>query len=102
MYLSDQFIYVRDLVKVYKTGKIEVQALRGINFEVEKGEFVAIMGPSGSGKTTLLNIMGGLDRPTAGFVKVSEYYNVPIVYPPRYSQRSSYFPGEAAYVLKGI
>jgi len=74
MYLSDQFIYVRDLVKVYKTGKIEVQALRGINFEVEKGEFVAIMGPSGSGKTTLLNIMGGLDRPTAGFVKVSEYY----------------------------
>ncbi|MHA1506415.1 MAG: ABC transporter ATP-binding protein [Candidatus Asgardarchaeia archaeon] len=72
--MSDPFIYVRDLVKVYKMGKIEVQALRGVNFEVEKGEFVAIMGPSGSGKTTLLNIMGGLDRPTAGFVKVSKYY----------------------------
>jgi len=64
------FIEAKDLVKVYSTGSIEVQALRGLNIEIEEGQFVSIMGPSGSGKTTLLNILGGLDTPTAGKVIV--------------------------------
>ncbi|MHA1839681.1 MAG: ABC transporter ATP-binding protein [Candidatus Ranarchaeia archaeon] len=65
------FIEANDLVKVYRTGKLEVQALRGLNINVKKGEFVAIVGPSGSGKTTLLNILGGLDDATAGTASVA-------------------------------
>jgi putative ABC transport system ATP-binding protein len=65
-------IKVRNLVKVYKTGKIEVQALRGVNLDINSGELVAIIGPSGSGKTTLLNVIGALDEATAGSVKVGE------------------------------
>lgn len=65
-------VVVRDLIKIYKLGKIEVQALRGLNVNVRKGEMISIIGPSGSGKTTLLNIIGGLDRATAGSLKVFE------------------------------
>lgn len=65
-------IKIRNLVKVYKTGKIEVQALRGVNLDINSGELVAIIGPSGSGKTTLLNVIGALDEATAGSVKVGE------------------------------
>ena len=65
-------VKVRDLVKVHRTGKIEVQALRGLNMDVEAGEMIAIIGPSGSGKTTLLNIVGGLDTTTAGTVLVGD------------------------------
>jgi putative ABC transport system ATP-binding protein len=65
-------VTVKNLVKAYRIGKVEVQALRGLNLEVEKGEIVSIIGSSGSGKTTLLNIIGGLDTATAGFVKVGE------------------------------
>ena len=65
-------VKVRDLVKVHRTGKIEVQALRGLSMDVRAGELVAIIGPSGSGKTTLLNIVGGLDTATAGTVQVGE------------------------------
>jgi putative ABC transport system ATP-binding protein len=65
-------IKVRNLVKVYKTGKIEVQALRGVNLDINSGELVSIIGPSGSGKTTLLNVIGALDEATAGSVKVGE------------------------------
>jgi putative ABC transport system ATP-binding protein len=65
-------VRVRDLVKVHHTGKIEVQALRGLNLDITNGELVSIIGPSGSGKTTLLNIIGGLDKATAGTVRVGE------------------------------
>jgi putative ABC transport system ATP-binding protein len=61
------------LVKIYKTDEIEVVALQGLNFSVAQGEMMAIIGNSGSGKSTLLNILGGLDRPSAGQVKVGEW-----------------------------
>ena len=59
-------IEIKDLVKIYKTGSIEYEALKGINFSVDKGEYTSIMGPSGSGKSTLMNILGCLDRLTSG------------------------------------
>ena len=59
-----------DVKKTYRSGKIEVPALRGVTLSIEKGDFVALTGPSGCGKTTLLNIIGGLDRPTGGKVSV--------------------------------
>ena len=65
-------VKVRDLVKVHHTGKIEVQALRGLNADIKASELIAIIGPSGSGKTTLLNVVGGLDKATAGTVQVGE------------------------------
>jgi putative ABC transport system ATP-binding protein len=65
-------IAVKDLIKVYKVDRVEVQALRGLSMAIDKGEIVCVMGPSGSGKTTLLNIIGGLDTPTAGMVKIGD------------------------------
>ena len=56
--------------KVFRTGKLEYPALRGLDLEIEEGEMVAIVGPSGSGKSTLLNMVTGIDRPTAGTVTV--------------------------------
>jgi len=70
--MSGLNIKVRDLVKIHHTGKIEVQALRGLNLDITAGELVAIIGPSGSGKSTLLNIIGGLDKATAGTVTVGD------------------------------
>jgi len=58
----------RGLTKVYRTGEVEVQALRGVDLELYRSELVVLLGPSGSGKSTLLNILGGLDRPTSGQV----------------------------------
>jgi putative ABC transport system ATP-binding protein len=66
-------IQCEGLVKIYKTDEIEVVALQGLNMSVGKGEMMAIIGNSGSGKSTLMNILGGLDRPSAGQVKVGDW-----------------------------
>ncbi|MDQ1913044.1 ABC transporter ATP-binding protein [Paenibacillus sp. GD4] len=66
-------IHCEGLVKIYKTDDIEVVALQGLNISVAQGEMMAIIGNSGSGKSTLLNILGGLDRPSAGQVTVGEW-----------------------------
>lgn len=63
-------VICESLVKIYKTGEVEVIALRDLNLRVDKGELRTIVGPSGSGKTTLINIIGGIDRPNAGRVYV--------------------------------
>lgn len=65
-----KILQASNLTKIYGSGENEVHALDGINFSVEKGEFVAIVGTSGSGKSTLLHMLGGLDRPTGGSVEV--------------------------------
>ncbi len=64
-------IEIRGLRKTFRVGKVDVEALRGIDLEVESGEFLSIVGPSGSGKSTLFHIIGGLTPPTAGAVRVA-------------------------------
>ena len=63
---TDSVIEVSNLTKVYKMGSVEVRALAGVSFTIQRSEVIAIMGPSGSGKSTLMNILGCLDRPTSG------------------------------------
>ena len=62
---------LKQVKKVYEQGDIKVEALRGIDLEIEKGEFTTVFGPSGSGKTTMLNLIGALDKPTDGTVRVN-------------------------------
>lgn len=64
------FVELKDVKKVYRMGEVEIKALDGVDFHIEKGEFVVIVGPSGAGKTTVLNILGGMDTCTSGKVKV--------------------------------
>ncbi len=64
-------IEIRDLTKTYRSGDIDVHALRGVNLSVAKGEFLSVVGPSGSGKSTLFNILGGLTPPTSGSVEIA-------------------------------
>ena len=70
MKTADLAVTTRSLTKTYQLGEVEVEVLKDVTFQVEKGEFVAICGPSGSGKTTLLNIISGIDRTTSGEIRV--------------------------------
>lgn len=69
--MEESIIILKNVTKTYLLGKTQVQALRGINLEVKKGEFMVILGPSGCGKTTLLSIIGGIERPTSGQVYIN-------------------------------
>lgn len=67
----EPIIDAHELVRVYNPGQIPVRAVDGVHLHIEEGEFVALVGPSGSGKTTVLNMIGGLDHPTSGEVKIA-------------------------------
>jgi len=66
----DIVVKAEDLKKVYRTEYEEVEALKGVNLEIKRAEMVAVMGPSGSGKSTLLHLLGGIDKPTEGYVYI--------------------------------
>jgi len=65
-------IEIKDLYKIYNSSEVKVKAVNGVTINFEEGEFAAVVGPSGSGKTTFLNMLGGLDRPTSGDVKIAD------------------------------
>lgn len=65
-------VAVENVTKIYHLGKTQITALKDVHFEVAEGEFVSVVGPSGSGKTTLLNLMGCLDQPTSGIVRIED------------------------------
>lgn len=75
----EKYIELKDVKKSYKMGEVEIKAVDGVNFSINKGEFVIVVGPSGAGKTTVLNILGGMDFPTSGEITVDgseiEKYN---------------------------
>ena len=75
-----EYIEFRDVKKIYKMGEVNIEALSGVDFTVNKGEFVVVAGASGAGKSTILNILGGMDSPTSGEIivdnnKINEYTN---------------------------
>jgi putative ABC transport system ATP-binding protein len=71
--MPEPLFETKDLTKVYRSGDVEVWALRGIDLQLSEGEMVVLLGPSGSGKSTLLNIMGGLDRATSGTARFRDH-----------------------------
>lgn len=66
----EEFVKLKDITKVYHMGEVEIRAVDGIDFSIQKGEFVVIVGPSGAGKTTVLNILGGMDTASGGRITV--------------------------------
>jgi putative ABC transport system ATP-binding protein len=70
--MADALVNVRNVHKVYHRGGERIDVLQGVNLEIPRGDFLALMGPSGSGKTTLLNLLGGLDTPTDGAITVGD------------------------------
>jgi putative ABC transport system ATP-binding protein len=72
MATNSHIVRVSNVTKTFQLGKIEVQALKGVDLEVAAGKYISIMGPSGSGKSTLFNMIGGLDKPTSGKVYIDE------------------------------
>jgi len=91
-------IKTQDLTKIFQTDEIETSALNSVNFNVQKGEFVAIMGPSGCGKSTLLNIVGLLDNPTSGIY----LFNGVDVSQMRESQRTKLRKGNIGFVFQSF
>ena len=73
MSADSKTLQARQLTKVYRSGAVEVHALRGVDLDLYQGELVVLLGPSGSGKSTLLNVLGGLDTPTSGSVSFSDH-----------------------------
>ena len=84
-----EYIEFRDVKKIYKMGEVSIEALSGVDFTVDKGEFVVVAGASGAGKSTILNILGGMDSPTSGEIivdnnKINKYSNKELITYRRY------------------
>ena len=69
---STNIVRVSKVYKTFQLGKVEVEALQGVNLKIARGNYISIMGPSGSGKSTLFNMIGGLDKPSSGKVFIDE------------------------------
>jgi len=94
---KDNYIEIKNLIKIYKRNKIEVQALRGISCSFQKGAINVIMGPSGCGKTTLLNLIGGISTPTAGNIEIEDIGDVSTF---SIKKRTEFRREKIAYVLQ--